>query len=104
MPPFMHPDPARTTGRELRYRLCVLLLEAGRPLKVADLLARLDASGWVFSQRASKVVSDALRCEVEHGRAVRVGRATYALGVVPRSTEWSIRRWIASKGCGRMSG
>lgn len=94
-----HRDPheSRAGGRELRYRLSLLLLEAGRPLTVRELLARLDASGYLVAGRASKTISDALRREIALGRVVRVSRSTYTTGVIPRSTEWSIRRWMRAR-------
>jgi hypothetical protein len=81
-------------GLELRYVLTVMLLDAGGPLSIAELLAELTRAGLALRGRPGKTVSDALRWEVGKGRVVRIGRATYAPGRMPRSTQWWIRRRV----------
>jgi hypothetical protein len=88
------PYRTRAAGRELRYRLCLLVRDAGRPVSVNELVEWLDESGLTVGGRTSKTVSDALRWEIAHGRVVRVGRSMYAPGAIPPSTLWSIRRWL----------
>ena len=79
------------SGIQLRYELCVCLLEARTPLTITELVERIEARGFAVPDRASKTVSDALRWEVRRRRVTRVGRGRYARGVMPRSTEWWIR-------------
>jgi hypothetical protein len=79
-------------GIQLRYELCVCLLDARTPLTIRELVERIEARGFTVPGRASKVVSDALRWEVRRGRVIRVGRGRYARGAMPRSTEWWIRK------------
>ncbi len=78
-------------GIQLRYELCVCLLDARTPLTISDLVGQIEARGFAVDGRASKTVSDALRWEVRRGRVTRVGRGRYTQGVMPRSTEWWIR-------------
>lgn len=82
------------SGVELRYTLTVILLDAGRPLAVAELVEAVRCGGMAIPGRASKTISDALRWEVRKGRVVRVRRSTYARGSMPRSTEWWIRNQV----------
>jgi hypothetical protein len=83
-------------GIELRYALVVLLLDRGQPTDVKAMVAALEAGGRRLAGRPGKAVSDALRWEVRRGRVVRLGRGRYAPGRMPRSTEWYIRRRLAS--------
>jgi hypothetical protein len=83
-------------GLELRYLLTVALLDHDRVLTIAELLHALDRGGFIVDGRPSKTVSDALRWEVRKGRVVRAGRGRYAAGRMPRSTQWWIRRRVAS--------
>lgn len=87
--------PGVVTGRPLRYLLTTLLLEAGRPLSVRELVALCEREGVVFEQRASKVVSDALRWEIGWCRVTRMSRGVYRASrwMIPRST----RQWIAKR-------
>lgn len=89
----MHPReaPPLTDARRLRYVLCVALLDAREPRSVAQLIGVAEAAGCLLPGRPSKVVSDALRWEVRIGRVVRIGRSQYAMGSMPRSTEWWLR-------------
>jgi hypothetical protein len=87
----------RLVGIQLRYELCVCLLDARAPLNIADLVARIEAKGFAVEGRASKTVSDALRWEVRRGRVVNTGRGRYARGSMPRSTEWWIRTHVAER-------
>jgi hypothetical protein len=79
-------------GLELRYALCVTLLDARTSLTIPELIERLETRGFVLRGRQSKTVSDALRWEVRRDRVRRVGRGSYASGSMPRSTERWIRR------------
>jgi len=80
----------------LRHAICVCLLDAKAPMTLAEVVARLEDLAVLVPGRASKTVSDALRWEVLHGRAVRLRRSVYQAGAMPRSTEWWIRRQVAA--------
>ena len=72
--------------------LTVVLIECG-PRTVAQLASEVEREGFALSGRPSKTISDALRWEIEHGRVVRLGRASYGPGTMPRQT----RRWIEQR-------
>jgi hypothetical protein len=82
------------SGLDVRYVACVCLLDARSPMTLKQLIAGIEMMGFVVAGRPSKTVSDALRWEVRRGRIRRVGRALYAPGSMPRSTEWYIRRRV----------
>lgn len=84
-------------GRELRYRLSVMLRDAQRPMKVHEMIATLRSGGLSVRGRSSKAISDALRWEIRRGRVERVGRATYVTGRIPPSTLRWIRRWLENR-------
>lgn len=84
-------------GRELRYRLSVMLRDAHRPMKVHEMIVTLRSGGLGVRGRSSKAISDALRWEIRRGRVVRVGRATYVTGRIPPSTLRWIRRWLENR-------
>lgn len=88
-------SPGVVTGLQLRYLLTTLLVEAGHPLSVRELVARCEAEGVVFERRGSKVVSDALRWEIRWGRVMRMKRGVYRASrwMAPRSTQ----QWIAKR-------
>lgn len=81
-------------GRELRYRLTLLLRGARRPMTVRELLAAFDGTGLAIGGRPSKTVSDALRWEIRRGRVRRTARSTYVTDHIPPSTVRFIRRWL----------
>ncbi len=56
--------PVAIAGRELRYRLTLVLHDTRRPLTVQELLVALDQTGNAVAGRQSKTVSDALRWEI----------------------------------------
>ncbi|MGI9613184.1 MAG: hypothetical protein ACR2QO_09765 [Acidimicrobiales bacterium] len=89
--PYGSFDRREIRGRPLRYLLTTLLREAGRPLSVRELVSLCAAEGVVFSGRASKIVSDALRWEIPWGRVVRLRRGIYRIAPMPRSTSHWIR-------------
>ncbi|HVM07938.1 MAG TPA: hypothetical protein VM345_05730 [Acidimicrobiales bacterium] len=78
--------PDEPLGLRLRSLLVVLLVEAGTPLTVRQLIARIEARGVVLDGRPSKLVSDALRWEVRRGRVVRVGLGVYRSGRIAETT------------------
>jgi len=82
-------------GRHLRYLLTMLLREARRPVTVAELVELCHAEGVVFSGRASKIISDALRWEIGWRRVRRLRRGVYCFVGAPRSTEHWIRTRVA---------
>ena len=73
------------SGRPLRHLLTVMLIEDGART-VAELVDAVEREGFAMAGRESKTISDALRWEIEHGRVVRLGRATYGPGTIPRQT------------------
>lgn len=83
----------RLRGTELRYVLTIHLFDHG-PATVDDLVDALSARGFRASGRASKSVSDALRCEIGHDRVRRIGRGRYGPGWMPRSTEHRIHQRV----------
>lgn len=88
-------------GVLLRSVLLVELDRArGRPVSVAELVTAVRRQGFSVVGRTSKVVSDALRCEVTRGRARRAGRGWYRVGDLPRTTRWRARRRIADARAG----
>ena len=98
----MRPDEVAPLNeyRRLRYALTLALLEAGRPMTIRELLAEARRQDLFVSGRPSKVVSDALRWEIRHRRVVRVRRGVYAVGHIPRSTQWWIRARLAERRLG----
>lgn len=91
MEPSRSSEPLR--GRPLRYLLTVLLFERGA-LGVADLADAVEHEGFVLAGRPSKLISDALRWEIVHGRVVKTGRGRYVPGQMPKQTQHWIRRRV----------
>ncbi|WP_081283771.1 hypothetical protein [Mycobacterium intracellulare] len=80
-------------GIELRYVLAMQLAVHG-PATVAELIDALTWHRFSVRGRPSKVVSDALRWEIERGRVRRLGRGRYGPGCMPRGTEHRIHRRV----------
>ena len=80
-------------GVELRYALTMYLFQHG-PQTVADLIDALEFQSFDIPGRASKVVSDALRSEIAHGRVLRLKRGRYGPGEMPRATEYRIHQRV----------
>jgi hypothetical protein len=80
-------------GIELRYVLTFHLANQG-PATVAELIEGLRHQGFCVQGRPSKAISDALRWEIEHGRARRLGRGRYGPGYIPRSTDYRIHQRV----------
>ncbi|MEM8905052.1 MAG: hypothetical protein AAGF02_15220 [Actinomycetota bacterium] len=85
-------------GLELRYALVLVLVDAGRPISVAELARALERRGFRIAGRPGKVISDALRWEVRRGRVDRVGLDRYRRGRLARSTLHRMRHRIAGLG------
>ena len=80
-------------GRDLRYLLTLRLRELRGPTSVAELVEWCGREGIVLPGRASKVISDSLRWEINWGRVVRLSRGVYQFRRIPRSTLcWMLRR------------
>jgi hypothetical protein len=79
---------------ELRYVLTKYLAVHGEST-VDEMVRALERNGFAVVGRPSKVVSDALRAELERGRVYRTGRGLYRLGYLPRGTAWRIDRRVA---------
>jgi hypothetical protein len=80
-------------GTELRYLLTSYLFDHG-PATVAELVDALEYHGFGVAGRPSKAVSDALRCEMAHGRVIRFRRGQYRHGSMPRGTEHRIMKRV----------
>ena len=80
-------------GVELRYALTMYLFQHG-PQTVADLIDALEFQSFDIPGRPSKVVSDALRSEIAHGRVFRLKRGRYGPGEMPRATEYRIHQRV----------
>lgn len=84
------------TGLELRYAIVLVLLDAGRPLRVTELVDQLERLGLQTIGRPGKTVADAIRWEVRRGRVRQLGRGLYGPGRVPRSTMYHMRRRLSA--------
>jgi hypothetical protein len=80
-------------GVELRYALTMFLFQYGAKT-VAELIEALEYQSFDIPGRASKVVSDALRHEIAHGRVIRLKRGRYGPGEMPRATEYRIHQRV----------
>ena len=85
-------------GRDLRYLLAHHLwsLPPGTSAKVVDLVAALEGAGFELGPRPTKLVSDALRWEIDHHRVVRLGWGRYAAEAIPRTTRKRIVERVAA--------
>lgn len=93
LPVAGQPDPLR--GRPLRRAALAILIRAGCPLEVGDVLAAIEARGRrVASSYPRKAVADALAYEHDRGWAVRVRRGTYAVGSISKTSRWRILRQL----------
>jgi hypothetical protein len=81
-------DLLEVSGVELRHLLTTYLFDHG-PATVEELLDALTYQGFKVSGRSSKVVSDALRWEIAHGRVIRPTRGRYRPARM-RATEYRI--------------
>jgi hypothetical protein len=80
-------------GIELRYVLTHHLFVHG-PATITELVEALAFNGFGIAGAAPKSVSDALRWELLHGRARRLGRGLYGPGYMPRGTEHRIHKRV----------
>ena len=79
--------PCELIGIELRSFLVLHMRQAGGSVRVAELVAAMEAGGFAVAGRPSKVISDSLRWEVARGRVRRLRRGVYAFtGRAPRTT------------------
>ena len=76
-------------GTDLRYLVTAYLFDHG-PATVDELVDALDYHGFSTVGRPSKSVSDALRWEMAHGRAIRIRRGNYRPGTMSRATRHRI--------------
>jgi hypothetical protein len=77
------------SGTDLRYLLTAYLFDHG-PATVEELVDALDYHGFRPIRRPSKAVSDALRWDIAHGRAIRIRRGNYRPGTMSRATRHRI--------------
>jgi hypothetical protein len=86
-------NPRRLRGIELRYVLTMELFNQG-PTTITKLIEAVMSRGLDLGLPAPKSVSDALRWEIRHGRARRLGRGLYGPGYLPRGTERRIHKRV----------
>ena len=97
IPPRLHHLPLEdgrvgVWGLDLRYLLTDLIDGPERRVwRVVELASALQQAGFVLQGRPTKVVSDALRTEIQRGRVVRVGWGRYESGHMPGATRRRIR-------------
>jgi len=83
--------PGDLRGRRLRRAAMAVLLEAGRPLTVGQILSAVERlHGPVPGPLPHKLMADALGWEVQRGWAVRVARGTYAVGTISPTSRWRL--------------
>ncbi len=77
------------SGEDLRCLLTAYLFDHG-PATVEELVDALAYHGFQPIGRSSKAVSDALRWEMAHERAIRIRRGRYRPGAISRATHHRI--------------
>jgi hypothetical protein len=78
-------------GHNLRQAAIAMLVLAGRPLTVAEVLTGIEVRGCrVLGSDPRKALADALAYEHGRGRVARVSRGTYRAGRLARTTEWRV--------------
>ncbi len=77
----------------MRYALSNYLAQHG-PCTIAELIDGVSGQGFELGPNAPKLVSDALRWEIGHGRVTKVRRATYRATTWPRTTSHRIHRRV----------
>lgn len=88
----MHERPPTGWGTWELRALLTLAIHGGGRTQIADLVAIVEREpGLHLHGRAGKVVSDALRAEVNKGWVRRVGRGWYEPGHLPRSSRYRLR-------------
>ena len=80
-------------GTDLRYLLTSYLFDHGQAT-VAELIEALDYHGFCVAGAPTKVVSDALRCEMSHGRVRRIRRGRYGPMSMPQATKHRIQQRV----------
>ena len=83
----------KLTGKTLRWVVVLTIHDAPGSLSVAEIVERVQEK-FVIPGRPGKAVSDALRWEVRRGRVRQIQRGLYAAGLLPRSTEYGLRKRI----------
>jgi hypothetical protein len=69
-----------------------VLIEAGRPMTIGQILADLEARGVRLArENPGKALSDVLRYQTRTGRVRKVGRGRYEVRPLPRTTTWRFR-------------
>jgi hypothetical protein len=82
---------------DLRRMVLGVLIRAGRPMTVAEVVAAVEVDGPPLhlrpGQHAHKVLADLLRQQVRAGRVRRVARGTYTVGTLSPSMRWRSLHW-----------
>jgi hypothetical protein len=70
-------------GRELRSRVLAILFRSARPMTLVEIHREVHLSGYAIASRAPvQRLADCLGCENRKGRARRVDRGVYRIGVL----------------------
>ena len=80
-------------GTDLRYLLTSYLFDHG-PATVGELIDALAYHGFCVAGRPAKAISDALRCEMGHGRVCRLRRGRYGPATMPRAMKQRIQQQV----------
>jgi hypothetical protein len=83
----------KLTGKTLRWVVVLTLHDSDTALTVAEIVERVQER-FVNPGRAGKAVSDSLRWEVRRGRVRLIQRGLYGAGLMPRSTEYGLRKRV----------
>lgn len=83
--------PNAVVGWELRWLLTLMLMDHGDVMSIPEMVHQLEREGYSVPERASRVVSDALRLEIHKGRVRRVSRGRYSFVGMPKSTRSRFR-------------
>lgn len=92
----MHELPPAGWGTWELRALLTLAIHSRGPTELRDLVALTQREpGLRLHGRPSKVVSDALRAEVNKGWVRRVGRGVYGPGLLPKASKFRLRARVA---------
>jgi hypothetical protein len=91
-------------GKHLRSGVLAILLRHERPMTLVDIHRELHLSGYVMASREPvKRLGNVLAYEVVKGRARRVDRATYAIGLLNPGERRRLAKIRVAPSAGRMS-
>ena len=95
-----HADRRPIRNIALRRAVMRVLLRAGEPVRVAEIVRRLEDDDCIavadaHAATASQRISNLLGWQVRQGRVRRVARGEYLAlpAAIPRTTRWRIEHW-----------